>query len=253
MPRDLPEESNFELLKQLLSALKDEFLVIKCGMPLLISLGLLLLLGIYLFKTRGKSHYNEKTDGLSKYFLLTGIVYFVAIIGAKWFSNFSPLDFRYLFPGTFMIILSLAAYLQGKPSVKIMNSAILYLIILALLSIHYIPQRSYIYKWVTTGISYFQNPNYIENTRMILEKYKGVEPESIVIFGSIHLRYLREDIIPSDIYGKYSIEEMTNYFTQKKDWNVYVNIRDDLNPEFYHESFIRFMETNRDKLIVKVH
>jgi hypothetical protein len=253
MPRDLPEESNFELLKQLLSALKDEFLVIKCGMPLLISLGLLLLLGIYLFKTRGKSHYNEKTDGLSKYFLLTGIVYFVAIIGAKWFSNFSPLDFRYLFPGTFMIILSLVAYLQGKPSVKIMNSAILYLIILALLSIHYIPQRSYIYKWVTTGISYFQNPNYIENTRMILEKYKGVEPESIVIFGSIHLRYLREDIIPSDIYGKYSIEEMTNYFTQKKDWNVYVNIRDDLNPEFYHESFIRFMETNRDKLIVKVH
>jgi hypothetical protein len=88
---------------------------------------------------------------------------------------------------------------------------------------------------------------------MILEKYKGVEPESIVIFGSIHLRYLREDIIPTEIYGKFSLAEYINYFTQKKDWNVYINIRDDLNPETIHESFIRFMETNSDRQIVKVH
>ena len=134
-----------------------------------------------------------------------------------------------------------------------MNSPIVYLVILTTLSIHYIPYKDYIYKYVTTGINYFQNPNYIENARVILEKYKGVEPKSIVIFGSIHLRYLREDIIPTEIYGKYSIEDMTNHFTQKKDWNVYINIRDDLNPDFIHESFIRFMETNSDRQIVKVH
>jgi hypothetical protein len=87
---------------------------------------------------------------------------------------------------------------------------------------------------------------------VILEKYKKVEPNSVVIFGSIHLRYLREDIIPTEIYGKLSLENMINYFTQKKDLNVYINIRDDLNPDFIHESFIRFMETNKDKQIVKV-
>lgn len=255
MPRNLPKESNLELLKQLFSALKEEFIVIHSGIPLSFSFGLLVMLGIYLFWSRGKGKPNEKEkdDDLWKYFLLTGILYFGAIVGAKWFSDFMALDYRYLFPASFFIFLSLALYLQGKPVLKIMNSPILYLVILTILSIHYIPGKNNIYKYVTKGISYFQNPNYIENTREILEKYKGVEPESIVIFGSIHLRYLREDIIPSDIYGKNSIEDMTNYFTQKKDWNIYINIRDDLNPEFIHESFIRFMETNRDKLIVKVH
>jgi cephalosporin hydroxylase len=127
------------------------------------------------------------------------------------------------------------------------------MVILTALSIHYIPHKDYIYKYIFKGISYSQNPNYIENTRVILEKYKGVEPKSIVIFGSIHLRYLREDIIPTEIYGKFSLAEYINYFTQKKDWNVYINIRDDLNPETIHESFIRFMETNSDRQIVKVH
>jgi hypothetical protein len=253
MPRDLPDESNLELLNQLFSALKKEFIFINCGIPFTLSFGLLLLVGIYLFRTRGKSHCDEKFGGLWKYFLLSGILYFAAIVGAKWFSNFTPLDFRYLFPSTFLFILSLASYLQGKPSIKIMNSPIVYLVILITLSIHYIPNTDHIYKYVTTGISYFQNSNYIENTRVILEKYKEVEPKSIVIFGSIHLRYLREDIIPTEIYVKQSIEEMTSYFAKKKDWNVYINIRDDLNPVFFHESFILFMKTNRDKQIVKIH
>ena len=253
MQRDLPEESNFELLKQLFSALKGEFIFIQCGISKSLSLGLLLLLGIYLFRTRLKSHQNEKNDDLWKYFLLTGLLYFAAIVGAKWFSNFSPLDYRYLFPSSFFILLSLAAYLQGKPSVKIMNSPIVYLVILATLTIHYIPHAYYIYKNITKEIHYFQNPNYIDNTRAILEKYKGVEPKSVVIFGPIHLRYLREDIIPSEIYNKSSLEDMINYFTQKQNWNVYINIRDDLDPDFIHESFIRFMETNSDKQIVKVH
>jgi hypothetical protein len=34
MPRDLPRESNLELLNQLLSALKEEFILIKCGLKL---------------------------------------------------------------------------------------------------------------------------------------------------------------------------------------------------------------------------
>ncbi len=253
MPRHLPDESNLELLHQLFSALKNEFIFIRCSIPFSLSLGLLLLLVIYLFRTRGKRYFNEKNDGLWKYFLLTGILYFIAIVGAKWFSDFAPLDLRYLFPSTFIIILSLASYLQGKPSIKIMNSPIVYMVILTALSIHYIPHKDYIYKYIFKGINYSQNPNYIENTRVILEKYKGVDPKSIVIFGSIHLRYLREDIIPTEIYGKFSLAEYINYFTQKKDWNVYINIRDDLNPETIHESFIRFMETNSDRQIVKVH
>jgi hypothetical protein len=252
MPRALPGESNLELLNQLLSALKKEFIIINYRIPFFISLGLLLLLGIYLFITREKRHCDEKFDGLWKYFLLTGILYLAAIVVTRWFSNFEPLYYRFLAPGTFLIILSLASFLQGKPSVKVMNSTILYLLILATLSIYYIPYKYCIYKYVTTGTNYFPNKNYIENTRVILEKYKKVEPNSVVIFGSIHLRYLREDIIPTEIYGKLSLENMINYFTQKKDLNVYINIRDDLNPDFIHESFIRFMETNKDKQIVKV-
>lgn len=219
---------------------------------MLITMGLLLLLIVYLFSTRKKSHNDEKFDGLWKYLLFTGTTYFIAIIIIRWFSDIDPLNFRFLAPGSFLIILSLASYLQGKPTIKVMNSHILYLVILAILSFNYIPYKYNIYKYVTTGKNYFQNANYVENTRAILEKYKGVEPNSVVIFGSIHLRYLRENIIPTEIYGKSSLEDMMNYFTQKKDWNIYINIRDDLNPEYIHESFIRFMENNKDKQIVKV-
>jgi hypothetical protein len=250
--RALPRESNFVLLNQLFSALKEEAVFINRWKPLMISLGLLILLGIYLFSTRKKSHRDEKFDDLWKYFLFTGVIYLVAIVTIRWFSYITPLDFRFLAPGSFLIILSLAVYLQGKPSVKVMNSHILYLVILATLSINYIPNKYNMYKYVTTGTNYFQNQNYIENTRMILEKYKVVEPNSVVVFGSIHLRYLRENVIPTEIYGKSSLEDMMNYFTQKKDWNVYINIRDDLNPDFIHESFIRFMVNNKDKQIVKV-
>jgi hypothetical protein len=252
MPRYPSGESNLELLNQLLSALKEEFILIKCGIPVLLSLGLLLLLGMYIYRTRKKSHSDEKFGGLWKYFLLTGVLYLVAIIVIRWFNNLDPINFRFLAPGTFLVILSLALYLQGKPKVKVMNYPLLYLVILATLTIHYIPSTIAIFKYVTTGKNYFRNPNYIENTRVILEKYKEVEPYSIVIFGSEHLRYLRENIIPTEIYEKYSLEDYVNYFTQKKDWNIYVNITDDLNPEYIHESFIRFKEKNKDKIIVRI-
>ncbi len=252
MPRALPDESNHILLNQLGLALKDEFFIIECKIPLLISLGLFFLLAIYLYKTRSKKHRDDKFDGLWKYFLFVGILYDAAIIGTRWFSNIEPLYFRFLAPGTFFILLSLALYLQGKPRLKIMNNHVFYLLILGLLSIHYIPYKYGIYKTITTGNNYFQNINYFNNTKVILERYKDVEPNSVVIFGSIHLRYLRDDIIPTDIYGKSSFEDMTKYFTRKKNWHVYINIRDDLNPDSYHESFIHFMENNKDKQVVKV-
>ncbi len=252
MPRSLPEESNLELFNQLLAALKEEFILINRWKPLLITMGLFLLLGIYLFTSRGKNHRDKKFDGLWKYLLLSGVTYLAAIITIRWFSNITPLDFRFLAPGSFLIILSLISYLQGKPEIKIMNSHVFYLVILAILSFNYIPYKYNIYKYVTTGKNYFQNANYFENTRTVLERYKAVEPNSVVVFGSIHLRYLRENIIPTEIYGKSSLEDMMNYFTQKKNWNVYINIRDDLNPEYIHESFIRFMENNKDKQVIKV-
>lgn len=253
MQRDLPEESNRELLNQLLSALKDEFILIKCGIPVLLSLGLVALLLIYLFRNRGSGQRKNAAPDLWKYFLLTWIFYFAAIVGAKWFSNFTALDYRYLFPGTFFFILSIAAYLQGKPPVKIMKMPIVFLIVLITLFIHYIPHTNYIKKNISSGFSYFKNPNYEMHARDILDQYKEVEPNSIVIFGPIHLRYLANSIIPTDVYGKNSIEDMTKHFTQLKDWNIYVKIRNDLDPINYHESFIRLMEANSDKKIVKIH
>jgi len=252
MPRDPSEESNLELLNQLLSGLKEEFILIKCGISVLLSLGLLLLLGLYLYRTRKKSHFEEKFDGLWKYFLLTGVLYLAAIVVIRWFNNLDPINFRFLAPGTFLIILSMAFYLHGKPKVKVMNYPLLYLVILATLTIHYIPSTVAIFKYATTGKNYFRHPNYIENTRLILERYKEIEPNSIVIFGSEHLRYLRENVIPTEIYEKYSLEDYVNLFTQKKDWNVYVNITDNLNPEITHETFIRLIQTNKDKQLVKV-
>lgn len=252
MPRALPEESNHELLNQLISALKDEFLIIKWEVPLLISLALLFLLSVYLFKTRSKKYKDEKFDGLWKYFLLTGILYYVTIIGARWFSNIEPLYFRFLAPGTFLIILSVATYLQGKPGIKIMNSTKLYLLIVAIFTIHHFPNKYPVYKYLTTGKNYFSNLTYSENNRAILEKYKDIPPKSVVIFGSIHLRYLRKDIIPTEIYGKSTFDDMIKYFTKKSDWNVYINIKDDLDPVLIHDSYIQFMEANKDKQVVKV-
>lgn len=252
MERNLPKESNIELLNQLFAALKDEYILIKCGIPLLLTTGLIVLLGIYLLMSRKKNQYSDKANDLWKYFFLTGLLYFAAIVVTKWFSDFTPLDYRYLFPSTFMWILSLASYLQGKPRMKIMNSTIIYLAILIKLTIHYIPQTNYLYYWVRWKSDFPSLPNYFKNTQEILEESKAVEPKSIVIFGSFHLRYLKDHVIPTDIYGKYSLPDMANYFTQKGDWNVYVKIKDDLNPDLYHDSFIRFMEANSDKQIVKV-
>ena len=113
IPRVLPEESSLELLRQLLSALKEEFVFIQCGKPFLVSLGLILMLGIYLYLTRKESYNDKKFNGLWKYFLLTGVLYLSAIVAIKWVSNIEPLYFRLLAPGTFLIILSLSLYVSS--------------------------------------------------------------------------------------------------------------------------------------------
>jgi hypothetical protein len=63
---------------------------------------------------------------------------------------------------------------------------------------------------------------------------------------------LRENVIPTEIYEKHSLENYIKHFTQKKDWNIYFNTDYDLNPEFIDESFILFRETNKDKGIVRI-
>lgn len=252
MERNLPKESNIELLNQLFAALKDEYIVIKCGIPIILTTGLLVLLGFYLLMIRKKDESRSKPNDLWKYFFLAGLLYFAAIVVTKWFSDFTPLDYRYLFPSSFMWLLSLASYLQGRPAMKIMNSTILYLAILITLTIHYIPQTNHLLHWVLGKSDFPSLPNYFKNTQEILEESKAVESKSIVIFGSFHLRYLKDYVIPTDIYGNYSLPDMINYFNQKGDWNVYVKIRNDLDPDLYHESFIRLMETNSDKQIIKV-
>jgi len=90
MLRSLPEESNRELLKQLFSALKEEFIVIHCGIPLTLSFGLLVLLGIYLFRSRGKKQSNKNMLIYGNIFVDRDIILWSNCWGQVVFQFYAP-------------------------------------------------------------------------------------------------------------------------------------------------------------------
>ncbi|HKK41366.1 MAG TPA: hypothetical protein VJ963_03070 [Bacteroidales bacterium] len=249
--RTLQTESDETLFRQLLSAFKEAIILIRWNIPVLLISGLLMITGIiYLFRKRSKELTAHK--GIWKYLLLSGIVYLLSIVSIRWFYSIEPLNYRFMAPGMFLVLLAFFSGLMEKPRLKIMRSSLFFLIILAILGAHYIPGKYAVYKYITTGRFNLENPGYLASKNSILQRYKDVEPGSVVIFGSYHLRYLREDVIPTDIYVKYSLDDMADSFRRNGNWKIYVNITNDLNPDLIHESFFRFMEQNKDKQVVRV-
>ena len=245
-------ESIIELLKQLISAIIGELSFIKRGPPLVITMGMFLLLAVYIFNTRKKSLSEEKPESLWVYFLLSGLIYYAGIIFARWLSRFDPLGFRLLGPGTFLLILSLFSYLQGKPKLKFMNSQILYIAVLLILTINYLPAKLDTLKYLSTGNPDFKIHGYNENLRSILKRYEAVEPHSVILNGPDQLLYLYEDIIPSEFNINISKDDYLKYFADKKSWSFYVDFSNNINPKKLHESFYLLMKSNKDKEVVRI-
>jgi hypothetical protein len=252
-PRISEPMSILELLKQLSSAIIGELSFIKRGPPLVITTGMFLLLAIYIFNTRKKSLTEDKPERLWVYFLLSGLIYYAGMIFARWLSRFDPLGFRLLGPGTFLLILSLFSYLQRKPKLKFMNSQILYIAVLIALTINYLPAKLETLKYLSTGNPDFKIHGYNENLRSILKRYEIVDPHSVILNGPDQLLYLYEDIIPTEFNIKKPLDDYLKYFDNKKDWNIYVDFSNNIDPKELHESFYHLMESNKDKEVVKIH
>jgi 4-amino-4-deoxy-L-arabinose transferase-like glycosyltransferase len=245
-------EPVFDLLKQFTIAITGELSFIKRGPPLVLTACMFLLAGFYVFSTGKKNFKDEKPDNLWVYLFLSGLIYYAGMIFARWLSRFDPLGPRLLGPGTFLLILSLFSYLQGKQKLKFMSSNILYIAILLTLTINYLPAKLDTIKYISTRNPDFKIHGYSENLRGITERYKDVEPHSVVLNGPDQLFYLYDDIIPAEFAFRKSLDDNLNYFADKKDWNIYVDLSNNIDPGKIDESFIPIIENNKGKEVVRI-
>jgi len=254
MARGAGAEVNKKMFSQLFSALNEELVLIpvtSTSFSKILTFLLLFLLGVYLYKTIRKKYRFGSINDIWIYFILTAIIYLIFITISVWKSNVSDLDYRYLAPSTFLALLSVAAYLQGKPKIRIKKGSVYYILILAVLGILLFPVKYHVYGYIKAKGNYVF-PNYPDNMAILEEKYRGMESNSIVIYGSPHIRYLRTDIIPTDLYTRSPLDGIIKYFKRKGDWNIYIEIRHDLDPISIHESVIDFMKEHQEGEIVRI-
>lgn len=264
MPRGTGTDISKNMFSQLFFALKEELVLIPLSslkvvvqfpisatfMSKILTFLLLFLLGLYLYNTSGKKSRFGNINGLWVYFILIAILYLISITFMVWKSNVTDLDYRYLVPATFLAILSVAAYLQSKPKINIKNSWIYYLLILVFLGFLNFPNYV-IYRYIKEKGDYII-PNYPDNMAFLQEKYRSLESKSIVIYGSPHIRHLRKDLIPTDLYTGSSLDDVIKYFKSFGNWNIYIEIKHDLNPINIHESVINFMKEHQEGEIVRI-
>lgn len=144
-------------------------------------------------------------------FIFVGIFYLMSIISARTISYFGVLNFRYLFPGTFMIIIGIITLLKQHIILQQKKTLFSTFLLIALLS-------SAI-NIILPAIKQLRNPSlpqgYQQTMETLLQKVVNIPPGSVIIFGDRNLAYLRPDLsIASPFY-------IPN-FPQKETWHDFL-------------------------------
>jgi len=176
---------------------------------------LLIVFGVIAFNLR-KQEFTLKTQANSywKILLLAGFTYWLAIISLRFISHFDNFTFRILFPGTFLVTLGVLSLLvQSLQTQKQRN-----ILLAGIWSIG-------LFSFVGNVIAFQSEPNktesnYQEQLNQTKTRYAELTKGSVVIGGSLHLRYLNPDVyvaLPNRAQhspGNENLEEVSTRFSQ---------------------------------------
>ena len=131
---------------------------------------------------------KNKIIGVSKLqivFMTIGILHLFFIVLMRWINHFDNFNFRLLAPGSFLLFIAIINYIEKNVAQPYFKAFKVLLISVSLFS------------WfinVPLGINPGKTKSYEETIQHLKSRYSDVEPNSLVVFGSMHLKYLRTDI-----------------------------------------------------------
>lgn len=191
-------------------------------MSVLVSLALITYLIIRIkTKIKNSPKINNENKNLWKIFLFIGIIYWLFIISARWFSQFEKLSWRFLCPATFLFLLSFMSYLKFNSNKQgFIKFKKMFTFIAILSFIINVPLRTIYAYYSRDKLTY---PKILE---LIKKRYNFLEKDSVIIGASWHLHYLRTDCSVINEEDFASVEDVIDKLKDNHAEHIYIeNIR----------------------------
>lgn len=144
-------------------------------------------------------------------FIAVGCFYYFSIMSARMLATLSNLEYRFMFPGTFLILLGVLGCISVTNHDKF-HQYKKFIVVIALISFCFGNVQPFIKNpsLLKNSISYYEN---IAKLTTIADK---IPPGSVVVFGDRNLAYMRTDLsIASPFY--------TPNFKEQEDWPTFLN------------------------------
>lgn len=271
IPRIKSPETNIELLTNLSIAVIKEFnlLYANWGRNKMLFFATFIFEAIlfmyFLKKVKIFSHFkkvNIKIDALSSTFFFIGSVYWVSIVLIRWVNHYDDFYYRLLGPATFLFVMAIINFIQYNCEKTLIENFERFFIILLLFSyILTVPLQS-LFQF------FHEKVTYKDTLKTISNRYAFLPPNSVIIFGDAHLRYIRTDVIelkPSNKpYSSKSetIEEFLKKVKKIPNRSIYFEIPktkecSSSKGDFftfieYDGSVVDFLKSNKDKDFIKI-
>ena len=262
MQRVPAPETNIELMIMLIKALVDEALPFDHRLNPTQALSLIkAFFSFYLIPVYLLWHFRgrlvEKIRKISTHqielviiFFLLGMAYTFFIVFMRWNTHFDPINYRLLSPGTLFILVAvilLARNVLNNHTVKIFGNITMLIGFISFASNLMVISARYSDAQLTTH----------EKHISIKEKYRDIEPNSIIIFPEEEVGFLYAGLevrkpyaIPYD-----PISETWDAFLQrmkKSGKTLYLNIPKESDYKRYHESVIQVVENKKTGELIRL-
>jgi len=257
MPRIPSPETNANLFSTLFKATVSELIIHQNDTYLrknLIFLAQYALIGFFTFKYRGYIFKPRVQESNNKIYLpfvfgIIGVTYLFFIILMRWNTQFDIFNTRLLAPGSFLIFIAVINYIENITTQKYFNIFKILLISASLFS------------WTLNVPLKIRDQNELTYNKTIentIKRYSKIKKNSIVVFGSNHLRYLNLNLYDAR-------PNFSPYYAKKESWaefilrinsenkrNIYLEVPTDLSVESYDISVVELTKKYKPNSLVKL-
>jgi hypothetical protein len=274
MPRFPPIESSFELVSMLVRSILAEINLLTLGLGTTLKSIVLFIFTfaiqiflMYYFLKELKLHdfknHNHK-DNVCIVFIVVAAMYYMAIVYTRFTTYFTELNYRFMFPGTFLMLIGLTCFIMQSNIEKLRLNFVKFFIVVSILSF-----------LVGTGLPFgkhitsnSEKMTYKERINHILEVTQDIPENSVVIFGDRNLLYLRNDLsiaspifIPNfpeaetwdDFLERLKVKHpLRKYYVMIKGTNFFESIQKASLLNNYHESVVDFILQNKDQVLFEI-
>ena len=189
---------------------------------------------------------QRPTSPLPLVFVTIGLVYLFSIIVIRWIVQFDGYSYRLLAPGSFLLFISLIYFVQEKGTKEFIRAFNHFLLFFAIVSYLYRVPYSVL-------VSSRHNPTYYQHLNTLNSKYKKIEKNSIVIYGSNHLNYLYTDMQIRKPHSKEKWSEFIERISFCGDRHIYLDVpKRGLPTQKMDKSVIDFIHKYPQDTLVKL-